>query len=299
MSYSNILRLLNEAFRNGGLLIGSSDSNTVALDAENDQVELDGVDVALGDNDQVVFGDGSDVTVMWNGTYLQATSALNALWTAAPCKADPNYDSIVHEFFDDFNFLDVTSVWTVTEDDADCTQAISDAAGGVLLLTNKATTDDNAQQIAGKGDTFLLAAGKTLWFEARVKVAAATQIDVIVGLVADGEDMTGVADNRFQDGIGFFKTDGATTLQFGASKDGTDTGTNTNAGTLGTDWIVLGFKVEGLTRAIPYVNGVAGTPITATFCDDEALTPIVMVRNGDATTAQTIEVDYVKVVQLR
>lgn len=299
MSYSNILRLVNEAFRNGGLLIGSSDSNTVMLDTENDQIELDGIDVALGDQDLAVFGDGADVAVTWNGTYLQATSALNALWTAAPCKADPNYDSIVHEFFDDFNVLDTTSVWTVTEDDAACTQAISDAACGVLLLTNKASTDDNAQQIAGKGDTFLLAAGKTLWFEARIKVAAATEIDVVVGLVADGEDMTGVADNRFADGIGFFKSDGATTLQFGASKDGTDTGANTNVGTLGTDWITLGFKVDGVTSATPYVNGVAGTPITATFCDDEALTPIVMVRNGDGTTGQTIQVDYVKAVQLR
>ncbi len=170
-------------------------------------------------------------------------------------------------------------------------------AGGTLLLTNTAV-DDNAQQIAGRSEAFKLAAGKTLWFEARVKISDATESDLIVGLVADGEDMTGVADNRFADGIGFFKADGATALQFGASKDGTDTGANTNVGTVTTGWHVIGFRVDGLTSATPYFDGVAGTPISATFCDDEALCPIAMVRNG-AAAAKTLEVDYVKVVQLR
>lgn len=78
MSYSNILRLLNEAFRNGGLLIGSSDSNTVALDTANDQIELDGIDVTLGDNDLVVFGDGRDVILQWDGSALQLIAAAGA-----------------------------------------------------------------------------------------------------------------------------------------------------------------------------------------------------------------------------
>ena len=296
MSYANILRLLQGALDNGGVLTGSSDGNFITLDTQNDQLEFDGIDVLLGDNDLVVFGDDRDVIVQWEGSYL--TAGDGGMWVGCPAKLDPTYDSVAVEFFEDFTRgFDATNVWAVTEDDAACTQVVQDAAGGTLLLTNTAV-DDNAQQIAGRSEAFKLAAGKTLWFEARVKISDATESDLIVGLVADGEDMTGVADNRFADGIGFFKADGATALQFGASKDGTDTGANTNVGTVTTGWHVIGFRVDGLTSATPYFDGVAGTPISATFCDDEALCPIAMVRNG-AAAAKTLEVDYVKVVQLR
>jgi hypothetical protein len=54
-----------------------------------------------------------------------------------------------------------------------------------------------------------------------------------------------------------------------------------------------------VTSITPYVNGVAGTAATATICDDESLAPYFLVRNGDATTTQILDIDYVKVVQLR
>ena len=296
MSYSNMLRLLQAALDDGGVLRGSSDSNFITLDAQNDRLEFDGIDVALGDGDLVVFGDDEDVVVQWAGSYLTASDG--GLWDGCPSPLDPAFDAVAFRFFEDFTQgFDATNVWAVTEDDAACTQVVQNAAGGTLLLTNTAV-DDNAQQICGKSEAFKLAAGKTLWFEARVKVSDATESDLIVGLVADGEDMTGVADNRFADGIGFFKADGATALQFGASKNGTDTGANTNVGTVTTGWHTIAFRVDGLTSATPYFDGVAGTPISATFCDDEALSPIAMIRNG-AGAAKTLEVDYVKVVQVR
>ena len=76
------------------------------------------------------------------------------------------------------------------------------------------------------------------------------------------------------------------------------TGANTNVGTVTTNWHTIAFRVDGLTSETPYFEGVAGTPISATFCGDEALSPILMIRNG-AGAAKTLEVDYVKVVQVR
>lgn len=228
-------------------------------------------------------------------------SADTGLWANAPSGLYPQHS---YEFFDDFFEFDPTATtgrWVVVEDTAGNTQALSDdLAGGVLKLTNAATSDNDGSQVSLVSAPFLLAAGKDLWFEARVKCGAgATQVDVIVGLVALGEDLTGVADNRPADGIVFFKDDGATTVAFGSSKNGTDTGTNTDVGTMGTGWHTYGFFVSGLTSATPYFDGVADTAITATFCDDESLAPFFLVRNGDGTTTQTLEIDYVKVVQLR
>ncbi len=271
-------------------------------DQTNDQL-------LLNDNANVSFGTGAgakgDVRVYWDAAKLMAASLTAGVWVnPAPSRLDPNYLSIAYDFEDDFYVFDPTATtgrWVVVEDDAACTQAlVDDVAGGQLLLTNKAATDDNAQQVSLVSAPFLLAAGKHLWFECKIKSAAgATQVDVIAGLVALGEDLTGVADNRAQDGIVVFKSDGSTTAQFGSSKNGTDTGTNTNIGTVGTGWHTIGFYVNGVTNATPYFDGTAGTPITGTFCDDESLAPFFLTRNGDGVTTQTLAIDYVKVIQLR
>lgn len=302
MSYSNVLRLLNEAFRNGGLLIGSSDSNTMTLDTENDQVEFDGVDVAMGDLDLVVFGDDRDVIVQWAGSYL--TAGDGGMWTGCPSKLDPRFDQVAVELFDDFTEYDNTASvgnWTLTEVGTG-TDALSDAtAGGVVVLTCQATTDNACEQITHTGAPFKLAAGKTLWFEARVKFTGdITQSEVSLGLVNSGEDLTAVADVIPQDGVSFSKQDGATTFTATASKNGTDTGAVSGVHTLVSgSWVTFGLLIDGVTSITPYVNGVAKTALTATICDDELLTPYFLVRNGDATTQEVLEIDYVRVVQLR
>jgi hypothetical protein len=84
------------------------------------------------------------------------------------------------------------------------------------------------------------------------------------------------------------------------SKGGVNTGAVAGVHTLVTaTWVKLGFLIDGLTSCTPYVDGVAGTAATATFCDDEALAPYFLVRNGDNVTTQILDIDYVNVVQLK
>ena len=96
------------------VFLGAS-TDFVLFDVGNGQVTFDNAELQMGDNDGIEFGDGADVTVEWNGTYLEANSAANAMWSDCPSPLDPNYRSVAHEFFDDFDRFD-TALWTVTED---------------------------------------------------------------------------------------------------------------------------------------------------------------------------------------
>ena len=209
------------------------------------------------------------------------------------------------KYFDDFFSLD--SNWTVTEDDAACTQVIQDEQFGVLLLTNKATTDDNAQQIQWSKEIAKPTTGKRLWFEARINCNGgdATNLDFFIGLAAT-EDLTTVSDgdNMPDNGIGFHKDDGDTNIDFSTSDGGTDIQQAAVATLANDTYIRLGFSFDGGATGsgvlTPYVNGVAGTQITTmTYATMAEISPIIMIRNGDGTTQQKIKIDYVQVISER
>ena len=259
----------------------------------------------LRDDVGLILGTGSDVTLSYNGTFL-AGGPTSKMWGNAPSRASADYETLVHEYFNDFLVnadFDATNEWTVTEDDAACTQALGvDAVLGTLILTCKATSDDNGHQVQLNQESYKMAAGKKLWFETRIKSNAATQIDWYAGMAVT-EDLTGVADNMAANGILFHKDDGATTIKLASS----DNGTNLQNAAVGVDaaaFIKLGFYFDGAATGsatiTPYINGVAGTAISSiTYATVAEMSPIFGVRNGDATTQQTLTADYVKVCRLR
>lgn len=226
------------------------------------------------------------------------------MWAGAPSPADPD-PSKAHVFFRDFIEDEIGATgWVVIEDDAADTQVASDAQHGKLVLTCKATTDNDACQAFWAQETFKLTSGKSLWYEARVRCPAgdATNLDFWIGL-AETEDLTGVADNMPANGFGFRKDDGDTHIDIHSSDGGTDT-SGTERGTLvNATWIKLGLKfnggASGAGTLTPYIDGTAGTAITVTYATMAELAPGFMIRNGDGTTTQVLEIDYVKVVTER
>jgi len=221
--------------------------------------------------------------------------------------------STLHIFLDDFDkgiaAAGLEACWTVTETDAGNTEVIVDGNGGIITLTNGAADDDSASQIQKIGENFQLVAGKELWYEARVYVynaaADVTNLDFFVGL-AETEDLTAVADNMPANGVGFRKTDaGVGTVFLTSSDNGTNIVSAAAITTIASGtWIRLGFYFNGgatgAATITPYVNGVAGNPITSvTYATMTALSPIFMVRNGDAVSTQILSVDYVYIVQER
>ena len=206
--------------------------------------------------------------------------------------------SVVHRFFEDFNGVHAAGNWdivTVEAGGSDATEAIGDAAGGVLVITNDAA-DDDADQLTWKTESFKLAAGKRLFCAIRATISDATQADLALGLIAN-EDLSAVMDNMPGDGVVWKKEDGDTELDFASCKDGTND-LQAAEGTATTAAREYAFYFDGVATITPYLDGVAGTPCVTTICQDEELAPTLLVRNGEAV-AKVLSVDYIEVNQLR
>lgn len=198
-----------------------------------------------------------------------------------------------HTFFEDFDYFTAAD-WTFTDVGA-ATQALADADGGVLLITNAAA--DNNSSFANKvGESFLFEAGKQLFFAARFAVSDATESDVVCGL-----QITDTTPLDVSDGIFFLKGDGGTALALIAEKDGTQVTLEDAALVLADDtFIELSFYWDGIDRIWVGVNGTAVAVMTpgASLPDDEILTLSFGIQNGEAV-AKTMSVDYLFVAKER
>jgi hypothetical protein len=169
-------------------------------------------------------------------------------------------------------------------------------------------TDNNGSCLSSITECFKVAAGKPIWFEARVKCAEAATDDanIYVGF-SDLATVDAVLDNgggpaASYDGVLFTKVDGGTVWQFETSNAGTQA-TTANAGAFVTDtWYRLGFHIDpndGTTAIVtPYIDGVPGTPLNLTISGLEEMHVVLGAKAGGGN-AETLQVDYVKAVQVR
>lgn len=197
-----------------------------------------------------------------------------------------------HVFFDDFDRF-AAADWTITTTEAgagSATEALTDAGGGVLLITNDAA-DDDADFFQKVGESFLLAAGKKAVFKARFKVSDATQSDIVMGL-----QITDTTPLDVTDGIYFRKDDGDANIDCSVRKNATTGAQNGTAiATLASDtWTVWAWAYDGKDSVKFYVDGVHKTTLSATsaYLPDTELTVSFGIQNGEAV-AKTMSVDYV------
>lgn len=171
------------------------------------------------------------------------------------------------------------------------TVAMTDAAGGQLLITTDANEDDGVN-LQFSPEAFKLASFNYFYFGTRLKVSDATQSDLFIGLaVTDTTILGGVTDS-----IGFLKVDAATTLSAYVNKNSTAT-TTTVASTIGTSFITLELVHDGSVLEA-FVDGVsAGTIATTNLCDDEELRPTVHFLTGEAV-AKTLTIDWIRIIQI-
>lgn len=223
-----------------------------------------------------------------------------------------------HELFDDFQNLD-TVRWTSVDDGATGTNTANAVAGGEVSIVS-AAADNDYHYLKSAAAVFKFAASKPLWFEARFSLTEAnTSAANLVFGVSSVVDSTILGDNgagppASYSGAVFFKVDGTMTLQFETSNAGTQV---TNASVLtfvsGRTYRV-GFSFDpgdGTTGIVrPYVvDETAGTLTNVTATRAElgqklslaslaAMNVIFGVKAGSAS-AETLKVDYVRVIQAR
>jgi len=210
---------------------------------------------------------------------------------AAPGSALAQYGlpdpSSWHTYFDDFDTYTAAD-WVVTEVGV-ATQALTDADGGVLLITNAAADDDSSfsQKV---GESFLLTAGKRAVFKARFKVNLATESDFVIGL-----QITDTTPLDVTDGVYFRKDDGDALLDVVCRKDTTTGSTSaTGIATVVADtYLVVAWYYDGKGELKYFVNDVQLGTLTATsaFLPDTELTVSYGVQNG-TTSATIMSVDY-------
>jgi hypothetical protein len=215
-------------------------------------------------------------------------------YTNLPVGNDPDY----FVFYNDFDrvALDSTNNWTVVKD-AGASAAISAAQGGTVVLTSTATTDDDGASIQGQA-LATPAAGRTIWFCARVKASSAADHDMFIGLTANWgtnpEDVL-TTNNR----IGFQIADGSAVIQCKNDKAGTATTTSSGVTSANATYNKVAFKVNGVDSIEYYVDDQLVATVTTNIPTAAALAPAFMNLSGSATGTHTATCDYIQVVQTR
>lgn len=220
-------------------------------------------------------------------TNVEKASTLGAMGQPDPTK--------FYTYFDDFNYFSAAD-WTITTTEAgagSATEALTDAAGGVLLITND-DADNDADFFNKVGESFSFESGKKLWFKSRFKVSDATQSDFIIGL-----QITDTTPLDVTDGVFFQKDDGDASLDFHVEKDGTATTASAVATIVDDTYVTVGFYYNGSDELQYFVDDAkVGTSVTTNLPDDEVLTVSFGIQNGEAA-AKTMSIDYILAVKER
>lgn len=200
-----------------------------------------------------------------------------------------------HTYFNDFDTY-VAGDWTITTVEAgagNATEALTDADGGVLLITND-DADNDSDFFNKVGESFLMETGKEAFFKARFKVSDATQSDFVIGM-----QITDTTPLDATDGIYFQKDDGDANLDFYVEKDGTASSATAIASVTDDTYITVAFYYNGIDAVEYYVDGVkAGSLAVTNLPDDEELTISFGIQNGEAV-AKTMSIDYIFVAKKR
>lgn len=211
-----------------------------------------------------------------------------------------------HEWFNDFDFYLATD-WVITETGSG-TRAISQAKGGILLITNAAADDDanflQKRDVASGqvAEHFKWVSGKRMYFGARFKVSDATQSDFVMGL-----QITDTTPLAVSDGIYFRKDDGDNDLDCIVIKDSTSTGSlapSSKINLADDTYYVMEWYYDGKTAANGgmiqfFVDGVnVGNVDLDNVNDDEEMCVSFGIQNGEAV-AKSMSLDWIRVLQER
>lgn len=266
--------------------------------------------------EMVVRAPGSDGTQLTGNGYRISNYPPPLLWQHAPSPND-NDKGLCFEIFDDFLYpasataSDVTA-WSAVNDGATGTPAFQDAAGGIFNVVT-AAADNDYSAYKSVTQPFLFAAGKELWFDARFKIAEATTNESTwwFGL-SDTTTTGGMQANTSgplasYDGAVIWKTpETALTVNFETSNAGTQATTSAFATSISNTWHRCGFYFDGASTTsniTPYFhNGTSwtvGTSQQITLSGLEEMNLIFGVKAGPTAAAETLQIDFIRCVQLR
>jgi hypothetical protein len=218
-----------------------------------------------------------------------------SLWEICPQLAALDPAVAILDFEDFIDSVKSIAEFTYTEIGAGGTFAAAAGKGGLVTLTSDALDNDGCQ-IQRIISPFIPAAGKPIWFEAKLQLVTAAkhvESDMQVGLCF--LDTTLIAGQ--EDGIYFRKDDGDALIDAVTEKTHVETVT-AGIGTLAAaTWYKFGFFADGVSTVYFYIDGVLVATHTATI-PIVALSPSFAFLNGEAG-ATAWQIDYFKTLQIR
>jgi hypothetical protein len=261
------------------------------------------------------LGLAADGSLIVNGSRV-SNATQDGLWAGAPSMAD-NDPSRYFLFFDDFlNPASSTAsdyhAYTINSDGSTGTNAFQDVAGGVYNVVT-AAADNDYQALSSIAENWKFAEGKELWFEARFKVAEANTNEstwwfgFTDTLTTGGMQANAAGPLASYDGALIWKTpETAMTVNFETSNAATQNTLSAFATSITNTWHRVGFYFDGAATTstiTPYFhNGTSwtvGTPQNITLAGLEEMHFCCGIKAGPTGGAETLQVDYIRVLQLR
>lgn len=259
------------------------------------------------------FGKASDGAFYIPGAQRVIPPAPATLWLDAPAggEMDP---ARYYVFFDDFlNPASATAsayhTYTSAGDGGTGTNAFQDAAGGVFNLVT-AAADNDYHELTSVAENWLFASGKKLWFEARFRLSEATTNESTWWFGFSDTLTTGAFQANAAgplasyDGALIYKTpETALTVNFEVSNAGTQSTLSEFATSISNTWHRAGFYHDGTGFLTPYFyNGTSwttGTTQSLSLSGLEEMHLVAGVKAGPTAAAETLQIDYWKVVAER
>lgn len=259
--------------------------------------------------------DGVDGSLIWHDSRI-ANAPQSALWIGAPAANDQESGRTTL-FFDDFlqqasATASAYATYTDMNDGATGTNAFQNANGGVYNIVTAAALDDY-HGIRTTAKPWLFAATKELWLEAAFTVteAATNASSWLIGLmdtVTTGGLQTGASGplSSFSGAV-IYKVQATMTAKCLSSNGSTQVSGTTIATVVSGQRIKVGFYFDGLattSNITPYVDigdgagWVAGTSQAITLASLAQMCLMATIKAG-GSNAETMALDYIKVLQLR
>jgi hypothetical protein len=204
-------------------------------------------------------------------------TALTGLWRSCPMAEymhDPSVGILLIEDFQTYDATATTGDYLLTQSTTG-TAAISTAAPGVLELDSNSTTVVQGANLQRIKSCFLPASGKSIWFEAKIKVVdTIDKVELFVGLSELDTTLIAASANSSANHIGWQSVTDDGVLLFTNEK--ATVGNTIAAATLVEDtYIRLGFHYDGAADTVQqYINGVAvGSAVATTYIPKVAIYP--------------------------
>ncbi len=229
-----------------------------------------------------------------------------AMWESCPVNEIRENPALGYLYeFDPMAPVDPTDGhgYDITQVTSGVIAAAGGAGGGLLIDSGGNASSDDGINVEKLGADWLPAAGKKLWFEGRISLSDITGQyffglhDADNAIIAAG--LAAVSSDNL---IGFYRDAGtaAAKLEFASCKINSSDIQATAATVANGAEINLGFIVDGITSITPYINGVAGTPITNTSTIPVVAMLLAFVAQVEGTTADAeMTIRSLRVAQLR